>query len=314
MCKTCKGFHASSKCPNGNKTVSKTTTNQSEKEIWETGMVGYYNEEKTTSNVQVKGVWIATESGELCFNSQILSPSSFTSEDKSIWLLDTGCSTHISCNRESFSNFRPSTNNGTISGVAGAVKIRGYGDVRVGKLTLCDVAYVPDLQVNLISIRQASKKAGCSFSFDETGAYVLSANNKLTKIGSLYKKLYVLDQSLSKIEETQMSFVAISDPLLPSDVKPVSTAIRWHARFGHPGLDRYNTVVRQFSLPRIVPEQTSVYPTCALAKGVMRKGEPSETKLTCPLQLVQVDLCGGFRYKEFEDNKYFMTIRDAFPR
>ncbi|EDO19635.1 Tkp5 protein [Vanderwaltozyma polyspora DSM 70294] len=275
---------------------------------------GHYNVTDSISNAQVASVWMATEFQGLCYNSSTLSSPSLTSEDKSIWVLDTGSSTHISCNRESFSNFRPSTNNGTISGVGVAVKIRGYGDVMVGELTLCDVAYVPDLPINLISIRQASKKSGCSFSFDETGAYVLSANNKLTKIGSLYKKLYVLDQSLSKIEETQMSFVAISDPLLTSDVKPVSTAIRWHARFGHPGLDRYNTVARQFSLPRIVPEQVSVCPTCALAKGVMRKGKPSDTKLTCPLQLVQVGLCGGFRYKEFKDNKYFMTIRDAFTR
>ena len=46
----------------------------------------------------------------------------------------------------------------------------------------------------------------------------------------------------------------------------------------------------------------------------MNKGSLSTTVYEHVLELIQVDLCGNFRYHGYEDNKYFMTIRDAASR
>lgn len=46
----------------------------------------------------------------------------------------------------------------------------------------------------------------------------------------------------------------------------------------------------------------------------MNKGPLSTTTYEHVLELIQVDLCGSFRYNGYKDNKYFMTIRDAASR
>ena len=59
---------------------------------------------------------------------------------------------------------------------------------------------------------------------------------------------------------------------------------------------------------------TPFCPTCCLSKAVTRKGVPSLKTYTHPLELIQVDICGGFRYDSYNDKKYFLTIRDAATR
>ena len=53
---------------------------------------------------------------------------------------------------------------------------------------------------------------------------------------------------------------------------------------------------------------------CFISKGVIRKETILETKYRLPVQRIQVDLCGSFRYNNFKSDKYFLTIRDAYYR
>ena len=55
-------------------------------------------------------------------------------------------------------------------------------------------------------------------------------------------------------------------------------------------------------------------PTCSLVKATSRKGKTSRTVYSQPLQLLQVDLCGNFRYKNFTSSRYVLTIQDAYSR
>ena len=67
-------------------------------------------------------------------------------------------------------------------------------------------------------------------------------------------------------------------------------------------------------VPALKPEKHTLCPTCSLAKAISRKGRTSQTVYSHPLQLLQVDLCGNFRYRNFTDSRYFLTIRDAYSR
>ena len=67
-------------------------------------------------------------------------------------------------------------------------------------------------------------------------------------------------------------------------------------------------------MPALRPEKHTLCPTCSLAKATSRKGKTSQTVYSHPLQLLQVDLCGNFRYKNFTSSHYFLTIRDAYSR
>ncbi|EDO15284.1 Tkp5 protein [Vanderwaltozyma polyspora DSM 70294] len=125
-------------------------------------------------------------------------------------------------------------------------------------IKLQHVAYVPDLPVNLISFRQATEVGGCEFIFNKSSVFMSSPSRKLKKVGSIHKKLYVLDISTKAPEITELSFVAGSDPMLSREIKPVSESIRWYSRFGHPGIEAYNSLARTFSLPRMHPENITV--------------------------------------------------------
>ena len=105
-----------------------------------------------------------------------------------------------------------------------------------------------------------------------------------------------------------------SDPLLSSSkpATPLSSII--HARLGHPSMHTYNRLASMINLPKLQSGNVTLCPTCTVSKGTIRKGKASSTYYTSPLQLIQVDLCGSFRYKNFKSDKYFMTIRDAYLR
>ena len=67
-------------------------------------------------------------------------------------------------------------------------------------------------------------------------------------------------------------------------------------------------------MPELRLEKHTLCPTCSLAKATSRKGKTSQTVYSHPLQLLQVDLCGNFRYKNFTSSHYFLTIQDAYSR
>ncbi|EDV09647.1 conserved hypothetical protein [Saccharomyces cerevisiae RM11-1a] len=102
--------------------------------------------------------------------------------------------------------------------------------------------------------------------------------------------------------------------MLSQPISPTALPVKWHARMGHPGADIFNSLARTLRLPKLKTTEYTICPTCSLAKGTIKKGKVSLKKYTQPLQMVQADLCGGFRYQEFQSNKYFLTIRDAYSR
>lgn len=66
--------------------------------------------------------------------------------------------------------------------------------------------------------------------------------------------------------------------------------------------------------PKLIKDNYTLCPTCSLSKATIVKGKVSDTVYTSPLQLIQIDLCGPFRYENFTSTKYFMTVRDAYSR
>lgn len=91
-------------------------------------------------------------------------------------------------------------------------------------------------------------------------------------------------------------------------MKPSHPSELWHSRFDHPGGVVYNKMMRTFELPKPPSQDFSVCPTCALGKNVQNKEKISNTVYTTPLQMIQIDLCGGFRYREYVNSKYFFAI------
>ena len=92
----------------------------------------------------------------------------------------------------------------------------------------------------------------------------------------------------------------------------MNTAGLWHAILGHQGREVYEVASKMGDLPELPLHEVRVGPTCALSKGKKSKGKSSSNTLSAPLELVQVDICGDFRYHDYVGNKYFLTIIDGF--
>ena len=73
-------------------------------------------------------------------------------------------------------------------------------------------------------------------------------------------------------------------------------------------------MARMLDHETIQQPNTTFCPTCSLSKAVTKKGVPSLKTYHHPLELIQVDICGGFRYNSYNDKRYFLTIRDAATR
>ena len=255
-------------------------------------------------------------------SSELSCVATETPLSKKDWVFDSGCTTHVCCDRSMFSTFMPAESS-TISGIAGNAPILGYGRVELKQITLNNVAYIPSMSFNLISIKRASVIANVRFIFDQNSLSVVYPSNKVKQLGTVKNGLYVLDRP-SMRHHGEVSYVgsevlfdtsnAVYDPLLPRPKNPLSISILYHARLGHPGADLFNKLAPVLQVPALKPEKHTLCPTCSLAKAISRKGRTSQTIYSHPLQLLQVDLCGNFRYRNFTDSRYFLTIRDAYSR
>ena len=106
-------------------------------------------------------------------------------------MYDSGCTTHVCCDRSMFSTFMPAESS-IISGIAGNAPILGYGRVELEDITLNNVAYVPSMSFNLILIKRASVIANVRFIFDQNSLSVIYPSNRVKQLGRVKSGLYVL--------------------------------------------------------------------------------------------------------------------------
>ena len=154
---------------------------------------------------------------------------------KKDWVFDSGCTTHVCCDRSMFSTFTP-TEGSTISGIAGNVPILGYGRVELGEITLMDVAYIPPITFNLISIKRASVIANLRFIFAHDCLSVVYPSKKVKQVGTVKNGLYVMDRPDIR-HHGEVSYVgskvsfntsnAVYDPLLPRPKNSLSTQVKF---------------------------------------------------------------------------------------
>ena len=154
---------------------------------------------------------------------------------KKDWVYDSGCTTHVCCDRSMFSTFMPAESP-TVSGIAGNAPILGYNRVELGEITLMEVAYIPSMSFNLISIKRASVNANLRFIFDQNSLSVIYLSERVKQLGTVKNGLYVLDRPDIR-HHGEVSYVGsevsfrtsntVYDPLLPRPKNPLSTQVKF---------------------------------------------------------------------------------------
>ncbi|WVZ17444.1 hypothetical protein V8G54_010426 [Vigna mungo] len=229
--------------------------------------------------------------------------------DKPSRYLDSGCSNHMTCNKEWMFNVDETRESKVRVADNSTLQVEGIGNVVIkrknGEIVIIkNVLLVPEMKCNLLSIGQLV----------ENGFTVVMSNKGQAEIFDRDDKL-ILRTNICKNRTFQITLDTVETQCMKV-VKDDETW-RWHLRYGHLNfhdLQRLRKKEMVSGLPEIVMSEGSCE-TCIIAKQTKR---PFKTHLQIRskelLQVVHSDVCGPMETPTLSGNRYFVTFVDEFSR
>jgi len=226
------------------------------------------------------------------------------------WIIDSGCSNHVTFNKASFSSLIDLDSKIELAD-GNVVQIVGQGTVELNIIVdgipkICQLENVflaPELGFQLLSVSQLDNK-GLTTSFSN-GKCQIRNRQHLMATGSAAGKLYVLDTPSTSLKGHK-SLVSNSLSV-------------WHERMAHVSHSTIQSMVQNKVVTGVEIESTdnSDPPCdgCVIGKG-HREPIPKSVKFksTTLLQLVHSDLNGPLEVPSLGGSKYFVTFIDDFSK
>ncbi|XP_052627826.1 uncharacterized protein LOC128134292 [Lactuca sativa] len=150
------------------------------------------------------------------------------------WYIDSGCSKHMTGNRNYLRDFKPiQTNQDVTFGNNMKAKIKGYGNITNGNFTIKKVAFVDDLKHNLISVSQLCDN-NLEVLFTKQRSLIMDAKTKDVIVDSNRAgNMYPLDMDL---------IYGKPDICLLSKA-PADISWLWHRRLSHLNFGYINKLI-----------------------------------------------------------------------
>lgn len=226
----------------------------------------------------------------------------------SVWLVDSGCSNHMSGTRELFQDLDESQKTTIRLGDDKEMRVAGKGTIAFktasGKVKLLtNVQYVPHLAHNLLSVGQLLAN-GYSVIFEDKECSI-----KDNKIGQLMTKIKMTKNKMFPLEVMDVEHAN----LITSSKNNTNL---WHQRYGHLHIKGLK-VLRQKNMVIEVPpiEEIGVCEGYILGKQ-SRHSFPSGKawRASSPLELVHADVCGPMQTESLGGSSYFLLFVDDYTR
>jgi transposase InsO family protein len=223
------------------------------------------------------------------------------------WIIDSGCSRHMSGKSSLFHNLKEQSTGTITLGDKGKCDIVGIGSVGSDSShSIKNVYLVNGLKYNLLSVSQLCdsgnnvrfNKKRCIVCRDDTGEVILTAYR--------YNNIY----AVSADQVVQGSLTCLKaltdDPRL------------WHRRLGHVSPHTLQKLVSK-GLVRGLPEMDfkgiDMCKACTRGKQTRSSFKPKKVVSSSrPLELLHMDLCGPMRVKSPNGKKYMLVVVDDFSR
>ncbi|WVZ93433.1 hypothetical protein U9M48_039411 [Paspalum notatum var. saurae] len=212
-----------------------------------------------------------------------------------VWIMDSGCSRHMTGHRKWFSSLKPvSTKEYITFGDNGQGKVVGVGSVSLSaKLSLREVAFVRNLGFNLVSVSQLLDE-GFEIRFKKGACCVLDAEETLGRPHIRFGPARCLVAS------------------------PSADIWKWHRRLGHLSFDllvRLSSMGLIRGLPKLRAEKDLVCHPCRHGKMVAASHIPvSQVMISYPGELLHMDTVGPARVASVSGKWYVLVIVDDFSR
>nr|GEU61193.1 hypothetical protein [Tanacetum cinerariifolium] len=156
-----------------------------------------------------------------------------------LWIIDFGCSKHMTGNHSLLTNFVEKFTGTVCFGNNDFVVIVGYRDVVIGSMTIKKVYYVEGLGHNLFSVEQFCDK-GLEIAFRKSTCFVRNENGVDLITGDRSSNLYTI--ALNEIALNSSSCLLAKAPCLQSWL--------WHQRLSHLNFTTINNLVKKKSCLR----------------------------------------------------------------
>lgn len=221
---------------------------------------------------------------------------------QSRWILDSGCSNHMSSQRDNFTNIRPTTLKISTAGQE-VIEAAGIGDIPVEvyngqkwkRATLKDVLYVPALSeaYNLFSLSQLNRKFSTKIVTNGTKGTLFTGDGEPMVEMDIRGGLFHL-----KIRHLPTAAVAQTN---------------WHERFGHISKEKIITMVKNKAIEGVKlseVEGAEECHECPLGKLARKASKKVTVVSSLPGHRLYMDLAGPFPVESLEKAKYYMLTKD----
>ena len=236
---------------------------------------------------------------------QLFVAKCFTSSSSSeCWLIDSGCTNHMTSDLELFRDLDRSQVSTVRIGNGDYIMVKGKGTIAIESCTctklISDLMYVPDINQNLLSVGRLVEKS-FSVIFKKKQCLINDAkNDKVFRI-----KLRNKSFSLDPMEEKQAAYPIVEN-----------NAEIWHKRLGY---FHYTTILNMQRKERVhgIPHLESELPgckACQYGKQARFPFQKSSWRATEKLQLIHTDLVGPQRTPSLKGSKYYIIFIDDFTR
>jgi len=227
--------------------------------------------------------------------------------EKRVWLLDSGASRHLCCQKEWFVNLLPCGNEYVYLGDGRSLKVEGRGNILISRLVndkwvdgeINDVSYVPCLEKNLFSAGACTSK-GFSIALHNDRAEIFSRDGQIVAHGIKQKN--------------NLTFLLIK-PRIETTVNYASSAPLkiWHERLGHVNCSSLTKMISNNSVTGInLSNKKSFFcEDCPLGKHARLPFVSNTTKSDIvPGEIVHADLCGPMQTPSIGGAKFFLLFKD----
>ena len=235
------------------------------------------------------------------------------------WIIDSGCTSHVTHDRSAFVSYTPSSDISNLDlGANSSASIVGRGNIRIdlsqqdGSSKPCllkNVLHVPNLRYQLLSVSSMSK-LGVNVHFDGSSAQIVrKSDSSVVGTGTFRNGLYTLDCKPLKS----------TIPITSSQVALNSSLQLWHERLAHVNVSGIKSMVTRGVVKgiEVVPD-TIVDDTCVgcvLGKSHRTPiPKASSSRATKLMELVHSDVCGPIEVQSLGGARYFVSFIDDFSK
>jgi len=237
------------------------------------------------------------------------------------WIIDSGCTSHMTCNKDYFTEFKPIHGKVYLAGRYNVLESRGIGTIKVKVqdnkditkyVIMYDVIYVPNLQNNLLSVMKLMDR-GLKVNFSNDTAKICRKNSSEViaageRLGD-HLIIYMIPLRGVSINECKNTYVNNKLDISKEETDTFSKNIedKWHRRLGHVNNKYMQRLIKENLVTGIKDRELKEAncescKTCKLSRKTHKSIDYEQSNKI--LELLHIDVCGPMPVESIGGSRY----------